>query len=102
MPYQKTGRAVVLVRVQRRMGLRGGLCGAHAGLGGFGAGRKGTLAARRGAISEIEATIPASGSSLPSWLFVLRTAWNGQDFPGVCPGGAFWVVRLHCQSFGFQ
>src|SRR5579871_6147965 len=102
MPYQETRRAVLLVCVQRRMGLHPRLFAACARFCGFGARRKGILAARCCAISEIEAAIRVSGSALPSWLFVLWSAWDRKDFTCIRTGRELWNVHLYGQSGGFQ
>src|ERR1700733_10379384 len=100
MLYQETGRAVVLVCLQRRVGLRGRLFAAYSRIGSFGTGREGALAAGYGPIPKIQAALRTSGCSLPPRIFILRAAGDGEDFSGIGAGRALWVVDLHGQSGG--
>src|SRR5262249_50776923 len=101
MPHQETGSAVVPVPLQRRVGLRARLLAACIGIGSPGAGGKGAFVARRSPIPKIEEALPATGSSVPSWLLVLWAARNRKDLPRVGIGRALWIINLHDQPGGF-
>src|SRR5260370_10955796 len=102
LPFQETRGALVLVHVQRRVGVRGGLFPTIAGFGGVGTWRERTPDGRCSTVSKIQTQISAPGNSVPPRLFALWAAGYGKDFAGIRAGRALRTIDLHNQSDGFQ